>query len=242
MGIFEKLKSEGLEEAQDRIGGFNPFSSDAYDAKIKMAYAITSQGGAQAVVWAFSMPNGREHRETTWVTNKKGENFWVNDNNKKMPLPGFNVADDICTMITDAGLSEQESEEKMVNVYDYELKKEVPKSVPVLTGLLNQDITLGLLLQTVNKNVKQGDQYVPGPETRQENVIDKVFHTPTKLTVSEAKRGLKEGEFYHKWVEANQGKVVDKTDKTGAAGKAGKPTPSGDAPAENAAPRKKLFG
>jgi hypothetical protein len=242
MGIFGNLKREGLEESQDRVGGFSPFNSDAYDATVKMAYAIESTGGAKGIVWSFQMADGREYRETTYVTNKKGENFWLSEDKKKMPLPGFNVADDICMMTTDKGLDEQADEEKMVNVYDYEQKKEIPKSVPVLVDLIGKPVTLGLIRQTVNKNIKQGNEYVPGPETKDENVIDKVFHTPTKLTVSEAKRGLTEGEFYTKWLEANQGKVRDKTDKS-SGGQTGRPPASGGAaPAEGGTPRKSLFG
>src|SRR5690606_22739631 len=110
------------------------------------------------------------------------------------------------------------------NLYDYEQKKELPKSVPMLTDLLGQKIALGILKQLENKNVKQGDDYVASAETREINVVDKVFHPEVKLTVAEARNGQETAKFWDAWKERNQGQVRDKrTIKDGAGGNAGAP-------------------
>jgi hypothetical protein len=140
--------------------------------------------------------NDKEYRETIYITNKQGENFFLNkdDPTKKVPLPGYTTVNDICLMTTDKPLSEQDTEAKMVNVWDNDAKKEVPKSVPVLTELLGQKVTLGILKQLVNKNEKNqsSGKYEPTAETREENVIEKVFHSPTHMTVVEAQNGATE--------------------------------------------------
>lgn len=245
MGVFSNLTNDGLEEAQDRLGGFQVYDTDAYDATVKLAYAIQSPGGAHGVVFSFDMPGGREYRETVYVTNKKGENFFFNkdDKTKKVPLPGFTVADDICLMTTEQPLSAQETEEKVVNIWDNDAKKELPKSVQVLTGLLGKPVTLGIVKQLVNKNEKDGNgEYQPTAETREENVIEKVFHTATKLSAVEARNGKTEAAFFQTWVDRNRGNVRDRrTIKGGEGGQAGRPgAPQAGGGAQ--APTKSLFG
>ena len=243
MTLFKKLTNDGLEESQDRLGGYTPLDSDIYTGTIKAMYAGHSQGGAMSVTMLADLA-GKEYRETFYVTNKKGENFYLNPNDKtkKVPLPGFTIVDDICLIVTGKPLAEQESEEKVINIYDYELKKEVPKSVPMLTELLGQKITLGIIKQVENKNVKQGDDYVATAETREINLVDKVFHPEMKLTVAEARNSQEEAKFHDAWAERNRGQTRDKrTLKDGAGGTPGASPKAGGT--TGAAPaRKSLFG
>lgn len=249
MSLFGNLKADGLEETQDRLGGYSPFDTDIYTGKIKMAYADKSDGGAQNVNLVIDM-GGKEYRETVYVTNKKGENFFLNkeDKTKKVPLPGFVIIDDICLVTTEKPLADQDVEEKVVKLYDYEAKKEIPKTVPVLTGLLGKEVSLAIVRQLENKNVKNGaGAYEATAETRESNVISKVFHTPTKMTMVEARNGNEVGTFWDSWLERNKGQISDKRmikegqagAPKGTAARSGPPTPTASAaPAE----RKSLFG
>ena len=251
MSLFGNLKNDGLEETQDRLGGFQPLNAGIYSGKIKLAYAGASAGGARSVTLIVDL-GGSEYRETIYITNKKGENWFLNkdDKTKKVPLPGFTTVDDICLVASGAPLSEQEAEEKMVKVWDSEAKKELPKSVPVLTGLVGKDISLGLLKVLENKNEKHGDEYVPTAETRTANSIDKVFDTESKMTVAEARAGATSGAFWGAWLERNKDQTRDKrTIKDGVAGapQSGRPgagrTQAGPPVAGAAAgARKSLFG
>lgn len=245
-GIFGNLTNDGLEESQDRLGGFSPLETDVYTGVIKALYAGESSGGAMSVSLIAEM-GGKEYRETFYVTNKKKQNFFYNkdDNTKKVPLPGFTIVDDICLITTGKPLAEQESEEKVINIYDYDQKKEMPKAVPMLTGVIGQKISLGIVKQLENKNAKQGDEYVATAETREINVVDKVFHPELKLTVAEARNGVDaaDAKFQDAWVERNKGQTRDKRTIKEGAGNTGAPPKSGAAPtAGNAAPRKSLFG
>ena len=240
--LFGNLKSDGLEESQDRLGGFRPLETDIYTGKIKALYAGKSDGGAASLTLIADF-GGTEFRETYWVTNKKGENFFLNkdDKTKKVPLPGFTTADDICLITTGKPLCEQAWEEKTVKVYDSEAKKELPKGVDMLVAAIGQPISLGILKVLENKNEKVGDEYVPTAETREINVTDKVYHPEQKLTVAEARQGQTEAKFWDSWLERNKGQTRDKrTIKDGAAGGARTTPPK---PGEAAAaPRKSLFG
>jgi hypothetical protein len=248
MSLFGKLTSEGLEKSQDRLGGFSPLDSGVYIAKIKALYAGQSAGGAMSITLLAELQNGKEYRETVYVTNKEGKNFFLNkdDRTKKVPLPGFTVADDLCLIATGKPLAEQDTEEKVINVYDYETKKELPKSVPMIVEAIGQEVSLGIIKQVVNKNVKQGTEYVATAETREENFIDKVFHPTLRLSVAEARNGQDEPKFQEAWIARNKDQVRDKrTIKDGEAGAAsnGRPPKAGAAPVAGVqTARKSLFG
>jgi hypothetical protein len=255
MSLFGNLKSDGLEESQDRLGGnFGAVDTDIYSGTIKALYAGKSTSSEARSVSIILETNGREYREVFWVTNGKGENFFLNkdDKTKKVPLPGFTIVDDICLVATGKPLAEQEAEDKVIKLYDSEVKKELPKSVPMITEAIGKPISLGVLKQIVNKNVKneQTGKYEPTAESREENVTDKVFDTESKLTVVEARAGSTEAAFWGGWLERNKGKTRDRRSiKEGEAGAAGAPPKSRAAgsatpPAANqtAAPRKSLFG
>ena len=246
MSLFNTLTTQGLEDAQDRLGGFQPLESDIYTGIIKAAYAGKSSGGAVSVTFLIEM-DGKEYRETFYVTNKKGENFFLNkqDNSKKVPLPGFTLVDDICLVTTDKPLSMQDHEDKVIKVYDADAKKELPKSVPMLVDLIGKEVSLGILKSIVNKNEKVGNEYVPTAETREENTTDKVFHTETKMTVVELKNEKTEPAFWNGWLERNKGNTRDKrTVKDGVAGASATAPKAGNsaAPAANAPARTSLFG
>lgn len=243
MSVFAKLSTTGLEEAQDRIGGFQPLDTDIYQAKIKAAYAGQSAGGAVSITFILDA-GGREYRETMYVTNKKGENFFLNrdDASKKVPLPGFTIVNDICMIASGAPLSEQATEDKVINIYDNEARKEMPKSVPMLVDLIGQTVALGIVRQLENKNEKDGNgTYVPTEETRETNTTEKVFHPEQKLTVAEALKGEEVAKFWDSWLERNKGNTRDKrTIKDGVGGKVGAPRAA--APSAAGAPvRKSLF-
>ncbi len=235
--IFSDLKTEGLEESQDRLGGFNIRDTDIYDATIKVAYAGKSDGGAHNVtVVALLKGDGSEYSETIYITNKKGENWFANkqDASKKVPLPGFTLIEDICLMTTGKTLSEQDMEEKIVKVYDYDEKKEIPKSVPVLTELTGQPIYLGIVREKVDRTKKDesSGEYEPTGETREQNTIEKVFHNPSKMTVVEARNQADEPVFFNKWLEKNKGNTRNRATgiNGGTSGKPGNggPPKSGD--------------
>ena len=243
---FANLSTNGLEKAEDRLGGgFQARDSGAYDMIVKLMYAGASPKGAQNVTLHLEDAKG-EYRETIYITNTEGENWFLNkdDKTKKVPLPGFTVVNDICLAATEAPLSEQVWEEKIVKIYDFDQKKEVPKGVMVCTSILGKPVTVGLLQTLKNKGVKQPDgSYVDGPEERTEVNISKVFHTESKYTMAEAMAQAPTAEFFAKWVEKNTGAVIDKrTVKNGAGGaavKSGPPTAGGSGSTE---PKKSLFG
>ena len=244
--MFGNLTTDGLQESQDRLGGISVFNTDIYIGTVKALYAGKSSGGATSVTLIADL-NGKEYTETLYVTNKDGQNWFPNkqDNTKKVPLPGFTVVDDICLIATGEPLAAQETEEKVIKVWDGEAKKEMPKSVPMIIAALGKPIALGIQKTLANKQTKVGTEYVANAETREENHIDKVYHPEMKLTVAEARAGQDVAQFWDAWLLKNKDQVRDKrTIKDGEAGNSGAPSKAPPKPGTPAAQpeRKSLFG
>ena len=214
MSFFNKLTNNSLEAAEDRLGGSTgAFNTDIYKGLIKLAYAGKAKSGAQNITYVISMPNGQEYKETVYVTNKAGENFYTmnGDSSKKFPLPGFTLADQICMIAGGTPLSETTVEDKVIKLMNWDTRKEEPQTVPVLVDLLNKPIAFALIKELVNKEVADSSgKYQPTEETREQNTIAKVFDPESMMTVNEALDGKTEGEFHTKWLEKNKDKVVDK--------------------------------
>lgn len=231
-GNMKNLKTEGLEKQGDVLGGgFKALDSDAYPAKIKLAYAGESAGGAQNITFHFDI-DGKETRQTIYFTNKKGENFYVKDGVEK-ELPGFTTVNDICLIASGEGLVEQETEKRVVKLYNFDNRKEEDTEVDALVGLHDQEIILGLQKKIQDVQKKEGDEYVNTGKTREINEIDKVFQPETYMTVTEVVTEQEEAVFYPKWLEKNQGETIDESTggegNTGAPGASKKPAGGGAA-------------
>ena len=246
--LFSKLKTEGLEEVQDRLGGGGfIIPTDIYTGKIKNFYGGKAESGALSVTLSLIKQDGKEYKETLYVTNKEGDNFFLNpqDTSKKVPLPGFTIVNDICMILTGKPLSEQDWETKTANVWDKDAKKELPKSVDQATDIIDQEISLGIELQLVNvtaKNATTG-KYEPTGEDKQQNAVTKVWHPEVRMTLVEAQAGEEtEGVFWDKWLNQNKDKEIDRRKVKGAPGANGAPPKAaGAAAASSPAPKSSLF-
>ena len=242
MSLFGNVDTQGMEEQEDRLGGgFSTYETDVYPATIKMAYVGASSRGAQFVSFEFDLGEGRTYKEDIYVTNAKGQAYFTKDG-KNIPLPGFTQVNNICIMATEVGMVEQAHELKMVQVWDFESSKMIPREMPVLVDLIGQDVLLAIQQVRENKQAKTGekwpdgrDKYGPVNEERIINNIVAVFHSEYHVTVLEA-QNEKEAEFMDKWLEKNKGVTYDKYKEVKAAGGAARSASSSSAPA-----RKSMF-
>jgi hypothetical protein len=231
--LFSKLSTEELETPEDRLGGsaFDPIPSGIYDATIKLAYVGKASASESTSITLQLDVKGKEVRETVWITNREGDNFYYdkNDKSKKIPLPGFTLIDDLCLLTTGEGLAEQDTTEKTIKIYDPVERKELPKPVPVLTALLGEKVKVAILREVVDKQKKDDSgKYVNTGETRTQNTIDKVFHIETGRTVNEYRHEVESPEFMTAWDERNTGKDRNRSKGLSAAGGttgAGRPNP-----------------
>lgn len=223
-------------------GGSRMLESGLYPATIALAYLEQSKGGALALNLTLKTEEGREVRQQLWMTSgrEKGQkNYYEDKQGAKHYLPGFNLANSLCLLTVAKEISQLETEKKVVKLYSYETKSEVPTQVDALTDLIGKEIIAGVIKQVVDKNVKNEatGEYVPSGETREENEIDKFFRARDKMTTAEIRAQAEEPAFYNAWGEKWNGVTRDKSSKTSNKGTAGAPKLA----ASNGKPTSSLF-
>lgn len=241
---FAKMQSSTTavaEEGDFLGGGRGVLDTGLYDMEIKMAYAIESKGGAAGMVVVFENDKKQTFTLTEYVSsgNDKGnKNFYIDkDSGEEKLLPGYLKIDGLCLLATKLELKAQTWEEKLVPIYNFDAKAEVPTKVPVATSMLGTKVKLGLLKINENKTKKNDatGKYDPLNEAREVNELNKVFHAETGKTITEYREQTEAAAFLPKWVEKFGNETIDKykavvggatAGAPAAAGGSGKPTQS----------------
>lgn len=248
---FGNLNNDGLEKPKDTLGGGGfTVPSDIYLAEVMEAFAGQSSGGAASFTLTFALPEGKKHTEILYVTNKQGQNYFLNksDQTKKVPLPGFTVANDLCLATLECELKDLQFETRTIKQRNFETKQDELKDVAMAVDLIGKKVKLGLLLEIHNKKSRQPDgSFVETADVQKKNAIDKIFHPTLDVTILEAMSGSTEPHFMKGWLERYKGKEIDRRKAGADAGTAGAPPrpgapqqAAGGAPAAPA--RKSLFG
>lgn len=231
--MFGNLKTNetAMQEKTDRIGGgYQPLPSGIYQAEVAHAYATTSKSGAMGLVVKFNIiQDGKDpypYTTTFWVSDKKGNTFYLDKDGNPHNLAGFNQANHLCALVTGKGLQEVAFEPRTLQLYDYDAKKEVPTEVNAATELFGQTVALAIKHIRENKREKSPStgEYEPVNEERFTNDIDKVFgisDAGEAYTFDEAANEIP-FEFAEKWLAKWKDKTDDKFKEVkGASAKAG---------------------
>lgn len=245
---MSKLKNltndEQIQDEEDRLGGAALLDSGIYDAKVSMAYVTESTGGAMCLNTVFSI-DGRDLRQRFYMTSgraKGQKSYYETQQGEKKHLPGYNMANSLALLTLGKEISELDTETKMIKLYNFEAKAEVPTEVEVVTDLLDQEITLGVIRQTVDKVQKADDgSFQPTGDTREENEIDKFFRYKDKLTTAEIRGGVTEPGFYDSWKSKWTGQTRNKSSAGGTATNAQTSSALGSKPGGSGKPTESLF-
>lgn len=233
---FVKATNAAESVERDSLGGGYILPSDIYMLTVETAFLQPATSGAVGVVLRFKTKEGnKDYRETVYITNRKGETFYVKDGQQHL-LPGYLMIDTLCQMVTGNSLEKQNTELRTVKVYDPELQKEVPAEREVLVDLQGGDVYAGIIKSVEDKTKKndvydasrpkQGTNlpYLPTGETRETNSISKFFHSESKQTLAEAIAGT-DSKFFADWLTKYKDQVINNA--KGVAGGA----PQGKTPA-----------
>lgn len=231
MSLLKNLATDAsIADEKDSVGGGGILESGLYPSKVTLAYVTKSAGGATGLVFKAKTNQGRDINQTLWMTSgtaKGGKNYYEKDGVKSY-LPGFIAANALALLTVGKEISELDTEIKVVNVYNPDAKAEVPTKVEMITDLIGQEIIVGLIKQTVDKNVKNdAGLYVASGETRDENEIDKFFRASDKMTTAEIRAAANEPSFYGTWEDKWAGKTRNKAKGAAAGGTAGAPKAAG---------------
>lgn len=224
--MFDALKTDSsIKGDGDFLGGFI-LDSDVYHMAIDLAYLEIASSGAMGLALHTKDSNGKANKSMLWMTSGRDKgclNYFINGKGEKNYLPGFTLANSICQLSIGKEISTLTTDEKVVSLYNFDQKKDVPTKKQVFTELLGAEISLGIIKQIVDKTAKQADNtYAPTGETREENEIDKAFRTRDHMTAAEIIAQAEAPVFMGKWLEKNKGTVRNKAKGvTGTVGTAG---------------------
>lgn len=228
-----------MTEEKDIIGSSGPLETGVYPMTVALAYLDKKQSGA-LFLNLHMKAEGREVRQGICIASgdAKGNKTYYEKDGEKHPLPGFTVANSLCLLTVGKEITQLETEEKTVSLYNFDAKAEVPTKVQVLTDLMGQEALVALFRQTVDKNVKDANgNYVASGETRDENEIDKIFRARDRMTTAEIRAQAEQATFIDTWAEKWTGKTRNRA--KGAAGNGATQGAAGlpnQAPAAAAAP------
>lgn len=199
----------------ERVGGGSfLWDSGVYKANIEMVYLDQAKSGAVSFNILLKNEEGKELKEAMYIKSgdKKGNKTYYEKDGKQFPLPGYSTANSLCISAVGKPLHEVLGavEKKMVNIYNSELKKEVPTERPVPMELVGKTITVAVHNIVEDKNIKNdAGEYVPSGETRGKNEC-KFFGNAEGLSTEEKQKG-EEPKIFKAWAEKNDGIVIDKT-------------------------------
>ena len=198
------------------LGGYTPLESRLYDFTIDLAFLNLADSGACCLNIHMTSDEGKKLKQQFYISsgNDKGNrNYFIDKNGEEAHLPGFNQANALCLLTAGKEVLSCATENKVVSLYDFAERQEVPTKVEMLTELLGKKITAGVLKQTVNKSEKdpKTKKYVATAETKVENEVDKFFRHRDGLTVPEIRAGITTPDFKTDWAEKWTGVIKDKT-------------------------------
>lgn len=249
MGILSNVKNDETIQSQgDSLGGGFMVDSGVYPCEIEMAYVDVADSGAISLNVHLKTDSGALLRNQLWIQSGKakgGNNYYVDKKGNKQYLPGYNQAEALALLTVGKHVNELVDEEKVIKLYNFDAKAELPTKVSVLTELLGQQVTVGVIKQVVDKNVKTDDgnghiTYAPSGETREENEIDKFFRAKDNMTVTEIRAEAETAEFIDAWEKKWKGQVKNKAKGAAATG-ATPGAPAAGGSGATAAPQKSLF-
>ncbi len=229
MTDFKFNTTAEVETETDFVGGGSRIlESNIYDCTIETAYRLVSKAGAMGIALSFKTSDGRYYKQTVYITSgdKKGNKTYYVKEGKNYNLPGYNQVNSLTLLTVGKKIDDLigATEDKVIKLWDNDLKKEVPKTVPMIMALKDQKVKLCILQQIVSKMIKKEgtDFYVPCPTgaTKEENDINKVLRASDSLTVNEVKAKATSADFAEKWLKTNEGEVKTKLHKDAPKGAA----------------------
>ena len=204
----------------ERVGGGGfAWESGVHDTTIKMVYLNQAASEAQSFNIILENSEGRELRESFWIRSgkTKGKKVYYDKDGKQFPLPGYSLANSLCIAATGESLAKciSSAEKKTINVWNSELKKEVPTERPVIMCLVNKPVKVAVH-QVVEDKVAKGTNghYEPTGQSRTVNNC-KFFGNADGKTAEEITKN-EEATMFDRWAAKNTGTVIDKSNKSKA--------------------------
>lgn len=202
-----------VEQDSDFLGGTGALDSDIYPATITHVYSKVAASGARALAFKFELNVGGRnvpYSEDLYVTDRQGNVSFTHNGSTRF-LPGYNLINSITKALLGKEITQITSEKRVLPIYNYEMKKEVPTEVDAVTELFGKKVHIALQKVRKNKEVKDANGvYQPTAEERIYNSIDKIlFEVDGKIKTFNEATAQADATFAEGWLAKNKGNVRD---------------------------------
>jgi hypothetical protein len=214
---FKPSSEVKIEKKIDSVGGGSfLLDSNLYPFRVDVAYIDKSSFGSTnlEIRYVGTGENKKAYRETIALTDNDGNSEVKDKNGVLRPFFGMTKANALLNILTGKDIHELESEEKIVELFDFDAggMAKVPRQViPELKGL---PIKLGVTMNRNNKKMKDDvtGKWVDNPDgsIKEVNKTHTAFRFEDDLTASEIEHGATEAKFLPKWLETFEGTVQGK--------------------------------
>lgn len=201
------------EEEKDVIGGgANILESGVYPGVMELVYLSANAKGTKSVTAHFKKKTDEQVvKVTTYISTKEDAagnvryTYTDKQSGDTKPLPGYSQVNAMFLALTGKPFSnDQPAQEKVINLYDFMAKEDVPTKVTVFSDTLNKPIAVGILRVSEEKTTAESNYKQGTGEFRDYNEFDKYFNA-AGLTTTEITAGLSSPVFLPKWKEKNTG-------------------------------------
>lgn len=244
-GAKTAVDDSGVEDDYLRSGGVLP--TDIYEATIKAAYNQKSANSKAMSIVVILVVGNKEIRSQVWASNKNGGVTYKDDKTgKDKNIPGYNQMNTLALLLTGKALGDLDVEEKTLNIYDFDAKKEVPQAVDCYVELHGEKVQVALQKQIVDKTKAIAGTNPVEYEAvgvREVNEVVKYFPADKLVTMSEVANWVKSvgedfdglisagkllkvlakmpeeaGNYADKWLKTNKDQTYDRSTFKGEKG------------------------
>jgi hypothetical protein len=205
------------EEREPSTGSNWILESGVYPMIIDMAYRKEAASGS---IGLHLHLKSKEHptivhkeRFTLTSGHAKGQkNYFVDKEGVEKLLPQMQMANELCQLAFDdpkTELAEYPREDKMIKLWDYDQKADVPVKVSAYVDLIGKEIMVGMVKIATNKRKQVGDKWVPTSGVKEYNEVSKFYHPESGLTAQEIEDGKTQPEHLEAWKEKHDHKTID---------------------------------
>lgn len=220
MSLASLQMDDSVNNETDFVPKRGLLESEIYTCTVKMAYMSESSGGAKTLNLSLETADGRVVDNKVYLTSgraKGQKNYSVsNKTGERNYLQGFNLGNSLAALSIGQPIGNVELEDKVLKIWDNDLKEEVPTTVPVFAALLGQPIVAGIkqkIVDAVTNVAAEGElaQWKPNGKVKEINEFDKFFRASDNLTTAEILAGITEGDYINTWRTNNAGKTIDES-------------------------------
>ena len=185
--------------------------TDVYDAVVKIVYFTKASSGVITANVMLTI-DGYDRTFPLYITYKDTGTFTKREGNKTTVIRGYQQLNSLAICAVGTPVAKVTQEKRTVEIYNFDVKANVPTSVEALIGLMGKTVKVGIKAVKKNKRELQNNLWVDTTVTEEKNELDKFYRATDFKTTSEIMNNT-DAIYGPNWVENNKDKVFETLSK-----------------------------